>query len=84
MAKMLPGTMKKSVIKILWCVAICIVLIGIFSIIAGVLFSVTMLEANDEALGTKLGLPVLIVSVIISMKIVKTGVLPGTKKEEMS
>ena len=81
---MLTRTMKKSVIKILWCVAICIVLIAVFAIIAGVIFSVTMPEANYEALGTKLGLPVLIVSVIILMKIVKAGVLPGTNKGEMS
>ena len=75
--------MIKNIINILWGIMVFIVL----SIILGTIsFTIcTMLLPNIEnyeALGTKLGIPIFIISILLTINILKTGILPGTKKEE--
>jgi hypothetical protein len=78
--------MKKYIVNIFWGTIVCVALIAIFMTISLLIFTMIMPKANPninyEALGTKLGVPILIVSILITAKILKAGILPWTKKQE--
>ena len=78
--------MKKYIVNIFWGTVVCVALVAIFITISLLIFTMVMPNTNPninyEALGTKLGVPILIASILITVKILKAGILPGTKKQE--
>lgn len=75
--------MKKRIINIMWGAIVCMVLLVILMVISSLILGMIMPDnTNFEAAGTKLAIPMFIVAVVITIKIIKAGILPGTKKKE--
>lgn len=68
--------MKTFFVQAFWIIAITILL----NIVAGLIVSVSLPDANHRALGQLIFLPSLIVAIIITIVGSRMGKLPGTKK----
>lgn len=68
--------MKRFFVQIFWIAAFTLIL----NLVAGLIFSVFLPDANHHALGQLMFIPTLIVSVLITVICSRMGKLPGTKK----
>lgn len=68
--------MKTFFVQAFWIIAITILL----NIVAGVIFSVALPNANHQALGQMMFLPSFILAILITVVGTRMGKLPGTKK----
>lgn len=75
--------MRKRIINVLWGVIVCMVVVVILLVISCLILGMIMPDnTNFEAVGGNLAIPIFIAAVVITIKIIKTGILPGTKKKE--
>jgi len=68
--------MKLFFVQAFWIIAITIIL----NIVAGLMFSVFLPNANHKALGQMMFFPTFIVAVLVTVIGSRMGKLPGTKK----
>lgn len=80
-AKQKEAKKDTSIINIFWGVIVLIVLLAILTTISLMIFPMIMPDANPRALGNKLGIPIFTISILLTIIILRTGILPGTKIE---